>query len=305
MKKQKTLGAKLSMILACVGFGSIGIFVKAITLPSSEIALYRAVIASVMLFFFLLFTGKLKKDKLAALRKSLPRLCLSGVAMGFNWILLFEAYNYISVALSTLCYYFAPVIVTVASVVLFREKTSLRQWCCSAASVAGLVLIIGVSSVGGGNDLRGVLLALGSALLYASVVLLNKGVGEIDGITRSFLQFTAAAIVLIPYCALTGGFHFMELQGKALWSMLLVGVFHSGVLYCLYFHALSVLRGQESSVLSYIDPLFAVIFSALFLKEQTTAMQLIGGGIILLSTLCNELSFDFIRKKRKQENASE
>lgn len=297
MQSKNTITAKIGMIIACIGFGSIGLFVKAISLPSSEIALYRAVIAFIMLFFVLLFTGKLKKKALAPLRKSMLRIFISGVAMGFNWILLFEAYNYTSVALSTLCYYFAPVIVTIACVAIFKEKTTIRQWCCSAASVIGLALIIGVSSINGGNDMTGVLLALGSAVLYATVVLLNKGLGSIDGITRCFLQFAAAAIVLIPYCAFTGGFHFLQLKGTALWCMILVGVVHSGILYCFYFHALSVLRGQESAVLSYIDPLFAVIFSALFLQEKTTVMQLIGGGIILLSTLCNELPEKLFKKQ--------
>lgn len=282
-------GAKLKMIIACVAFGTIGLFVKAIPLPSSEIALYRAVIAVAVLLFVLLFTGRLKKERLSLLKGKLLRLFLSGAAMGFNWILLFEAYNYTSIALSTLCYYFAPVIVTVLSVFLFREKPGVRQWICSAASVAGLALIIGVSG-GGSSDLIGALLALGSALLYATVVLLNKSMREIDGVTRSFLQFVAAAIVLVPYCALTSGFHFAALQGTALWSMLFVGVVHSGIMYCLYFSALGVLRGQESAVLSYIDPLVAVVVSAVFLSEPITALQLIGGAVILLATLCNELT---------------
>lgn len=288
--------AKLQMILACVAFGTIGLFVKAIPLPSSEIALYRALIALVVIFFALLFSGGLKKERLALLRGRILRLFLSGAAMGFNWILLFEAYRYTSIALSTLCYYFAPVVVTIVSIFLFREKLGARQWVCSIASIAGLALIIGVSG-GGSNDLIGALFGLGSAALYATVILFNKSLRDIDGITRSFLQFAAAAIVLIPYCALTGGFHFSVLSGTALWSMILVGVVHSGIMYCLYFSALGTLRGQQSAVLSYIDPLVAVVVSAIFLSEPITLLQLIGGAVILLSTLFNELEFPIRQKK--------
>ena len=296
-EKRKNKTAKLNMIVSCAMFGTIGLFVKAIPLPSGETALYRAVIALVVLFFVLLLTGRLKREKLSLLKGQLLYLLLSGAAMGFNWILLFEAYNYTSIALSTLCYYFAPVIVTVASVFLFREKPLPRQWICSAASVAGLVLIIGVSGGGSGSDLKGVLLALGSAVLYSTVILLNKHIRGIDGVTRSFLQF--GAIALAPYCALTGGFHLSALQGSGLWAMLLVGVFHSGVLYCMYFSALSVLPGQESAVLSYIDPFVAVVLSALILGEAITPLQLIGGAVILLSTLINEISP--APKRRKTE----
>ena len=290
--------AKLQMIVACVAFGTIGLFVKAIPLPSSEIALYRALIALAVIFIVLLCSGGLKMERLKKLRGKYLRLFLSGVAMGFNWILLFEAYNYTSIALSTLCYYFAPVIVTVLSIFLFREKLSARQWICSAASLAGLALIIGVSG-GGSDDFIGVLFGLGSAVLYATVVLFNKGLRDIDGVTRSFWQFLAAAIVLIPYCALTGGFHFAVLQSKALWSMLLVGVVHSGIMYCLYFSALGTLRGQQSAVLSYIDPLVAVLLSAVFLSEPITPLQLVGGAVILLSTLLNELDLHALFTKQQ------
>ena len=298
-EKRKNKTAKLNMIFSCAAFGTIGLFVKAIPLPSGETALYRAVIALVVLFFVLLLTGRLKREKLSLLKGQLVYLLLSGAAMGFNWILLFEAYNYTSIALSTLCYYFAPVIVTVASVFLFREKPLPRQWICSAASVAGLVLIIGVSGGGSGSDLKGVLLALGSAVLYSTVILLNKHIRGIDGVTRSFLQFGAAALFPAPHCALSGGFHLSALQGAGLWAMLLVGVFHSGVLYCMYFSALSILPGQESAILSYIDPFIAVVLSALVLGETITPLQLIGGAVILLSTLINEISP--ARKRRKTE----
>lgn len=285
------------MIVACIAFGTIGLFVRAIPLPSAEIALYRAVIAVAVLLVFLLVTGRLKREALSALKGKLLRLFLSGAAMGFNWILLFEAYHYTSIALSTLCYYFAPVFVTAASIFLFREKPTAWQWGCSVCSVAGLALIIGVSG-GGSSDLTGALLATGSAVLYASVVLFNKSMKEIDGVTRSFLQFAAAAVVLTPYCALTGGFHPEVLHGTALWSMLLVGVVHSGIVYCLYFSALGALRGQSAAVLSYIDPLVAVIVSALFLSEPVMLPQLLGGAVILLSTLLNEIEPKRLRRRK-------
>ena len=274
------------MAVSTAAFGTIGLFVKAIPLPSSEIALYRALIALVVLTLFFAVTGGFSRFR--GLRRQLPRLFLSGAAMGFNWILLFEAYNYTSIALSTLCYYFAPVLVTVLSLFLFRERLRARQWLCSAASITGLALIIGVSG-GGSDDLLGALLGLGAAVLYAAVILLNKSAGEVDGITRTSVQFAAAATVLIPYCAFTGGFHLEALTGTALWSMLLVGVVHSGVMYCLYFSSMSRLRGQQVAVLGYIDPLVAVIVSALFLGEGITALQLTGGAVILISALLNDL----------------
>ena len=65
-------------------------------------------------------------NRVSKIKKEIPLLVLSGVAMGFNWILLFEAYKYTTVSVATLSYYFAPVIVTVACPILFKEKSSSR-----------------------------------------------------------------------------------------------------------------------------------------------------------------------------------
>ena len=201
--------AKYYIILAMITFGTIGLFVKSIALGAEEIALYRAVIALVALFFFLFFTGKLKG--IMSHKKQLFILFLSGAAMGFNWILLFTAYNYTSVALSTLAYYFAPTLITVGSIIFFGERCTRQQLGCFIASTLGLVLLIGVSGTGS-NDLVGIFCGLGAALLYGTVVLLNKKTKEVDSIVRTWLQFVAAAIVLTPYVYLTSGFHLIGLD---------------------------------------------------------------------------------------------
>jgi len=108
------------LIAAMTVFGTLGPFVRNIPVASGELALYRAVLAALLLGSFFLLTGQ--KIHLKAIRKELPLLLLSGAAMGFNWILLFEAYKYTTVSVATLSYYFAPVIVTAVCPVLFKEK---------------------------------------------------------------------------------------------------------------------------------------------------------------------------------------
>jgi len=228
------------------------------------------------------------------LKKSIWKLFLSGGVMGINWILFFEAYNHTTVALTTLSYYFAPTVVIIASSILFREKLNVKQVICFLASTAGLVLIIGVSS-GGGNDLVGILYGLGAALLYAIVVLFNKSLGEIHGIVRTWLQFASAVLVLGPYVYYTCGFQVAGLSSSGLVNLLIVGVFHTGVIYYLYFSSLAVLKGQQAAILSYIDPLVAVIVSVFILGESITILQLTGGVMILVFTLVNEIKISFGR----------
>ena len=284
----KSTAARFQFAVASAAFGTISIFVKAIPLSSAEIALCRAVIACLVLLFYLLATGKMRQ--VFALRWQLIPLFVSGAAIGVNWILLFTAYHYTTVALSTLAYYFAPTLIILGSVLLFRERLGAKQILCFLASTAGLVLMIGVSG-GGSSDLTGLLLGLGAAVLYAFVVLLNKKSGEVDGIIRTWVQFASAAVVLLPYVALNGGFHLHELNVVAWMNLLILGVVHTGIVYVLYFSALSRLDGQQAAVLSYIDPAVSVLVSVFFLQEPITALQLFGGVMILVFAMLNELRF--------------
>jgi RarD protein len=270
-------------------FGTIGLFVRNIPLPSSEIALYRAVLAAALIGAFLLVTRQ--KIPFAKIKKEIPLLVLSGVAMGFNWILLFEAYKYTTVSVATLSYYFAPVIVTVACPILFKEKMGAKQIICFVMSTLGIVLITGIGDLSqGSSHIKGILFGLGAATLYATVILLNKFTKTVDGIHRTFMQFLSAIAVLIPYVLFTDGVNLSTLDGRGWGFLLVIGLVHTGITYCLYFSSLKEMSGQKVAILSYIDPLVAVLISVVVLKEPLTPLQAVGGLMILGFTLWNEIS---------------
>lgn len=283
-----TKRARLFLILSMASFGTLAPFVRNIDLSSGELALYRAILAALLIGSFLLVTRQ--NTGFRSLGKELYLLLFSGVAMGFNWILLFEAYKYTTVAIATLSYYFAPVIVTLICPLLFHEKLSKKQILCFVMSTLGLSLVIGVTNPGsGGRDAIGIAFGLGAAVLYATVILLNKFIKGVTGIHRTFLQFLAAIVVLTPYVLLTGGMNPGNLDPTGWGCLLVVGLVHTGVTYCLYFTSLKELSGQEAAILSYIDPLVAVIIGVLILKEPLIWQQLVGGLLILGFTLLNEL----------------
>ena len=282
------MNPRLMMITAMTVFGTLGPFVRNIPVSSGELALYRAVLAAVIIGLFLLVTGQ--RIPFRAIGKQVPLLLLSGGAMGINWILLFEAYKYTTVSTATLSYYFAPVIVTLVCPVLFREKLTGRQILCFVMSTVGLVLITGIGELTGGRDLTGILFGLGAACFYATVILLNKFIKGVEGIHRTVLQFLAAIVVLVPYVLFTGGVTLGQMDGLGWLNLLIVGLIHTGVTYCLYFSSLKELPGQKAAILSYIDPLVAVVISVAVLGEAITPAQLLGGGLILGFTLWNEIS---------------
>ena len=171
-------------------FGTIGLFTRNIAVTSGELALYRAILAALLIIGYFLVTGQ--RIDFKAIRKELPLLLFSGMAMGINWILLFEAYKHTTISIATLSYYFAPVIVTVACPFLFREKLTAKQIICFVMSTLGMVLIIGIGGEGGQNNLTGILFGLGAAVFYATVILLNKFIKGVEGLHRTLLQFIAA-----------------------------------------------------------------------------------------------------------------
>ena len=282
------LSPRWMLISAMAVFGTIPLFVRSIPVSSGELALYRAVLAAALISVFLLATRQ--PIPFRSIRKEVPLLLLSGAAMGFNWILLFEAYKYTTVSNATLSYYFAPVLVTLACPVLFWEKLTRKQLLCFFMSTLGIVLITGTGGSGGSNHLLGILFGLGAAVLYATVILINKFIKTVEGIHRTLLQFLSAIVVLLPYVLSTGSLTLGSLTGIGWVNLLIVGFVHTGITYCLYFSALREIPGQKAAILSYIDPLVAVVISVTILGEPMTIPQIIGGALILGFTLWNEIS---------------
>lgn len=284
---QKFFDPRLMLVASMTIFGTLGLFVRNISVSSGELALYRAVLAALLLTGF--FVLSKQHIPLSKVKKEIPLLLASGVAMGINWILLFQAYKYTTVSAATLSYYFAPVIVTVVCPFLFKEKLTMKQIICFIMSTVGLVLIIGIGDVHGDRNIIGILFGLGAAVFYATVILLNKFIKKVEGIHRTFLQFIAAIITLTPYVLCTSGITLGSLNNIGWINLLIVGLVHTGITYCMYFSSLKELPGQKVAILSYIDPLVAVLISVTVLGETMTISQVIGGVLILGFTLWNEL----------------
>ena len=285
---KKFSNPRLMLIASMTIFGTLGPFVRNIPVSSGELALYRAVLAALLIALFLLITKQ--KIPFSLIKKEVPLLLASGMAMGINWILLFEAYKYTTVSVATLSYYFAPVIVTLVCPILFKEKLTTKQLVCFLMSTLGLILITGIGDIGGRNDFLGILFGLGAAVFYASVILLNKFIKNVEGLHRTFLQFLSAIVILLPYVLTTSGLTLGKLNSIGWLNLLIVGLIHTGVTYCMYFSSLKELPGQEAAILSYIDPLVAVLISVTILGESTGLWQAVGGVLILGFTLLNEIS---------------
>jgi len=277
------------MILAMIIFSSIGIVRKYIPYESSLIALVRGIIGAV--FLILLVRGRKIPLNKQAIKDNLPLLILSGTAIGFNWILLFEAYNYTSVATATLCYYLAPIFVIIFSPFVLKEKISVKNLICTVLALVGIILVSGVlvpSAEYNPSNLTGILLGLAAAVLYACVILMNKRMKPIPAYEKAILQLSAASAALLPYVLLTNTFRNLSFDAAAILLLLAAGIVHTGIAYTLYFSSMEKLKSHTIALLSYIDPVLAVVLSTVVLKEPMSLSSVIGAMLILGSSFVSE-----------------
>lgn len=281
--------AIIKLSLAMLIFGSIGVFCRYIPLSSAWMACVRGIIGTVFLFVVVALSKKHVDKK--AVKKNLLLLLISGAAIGINWILLFEAYRYTTVAIATLCYYMAPVIVILLAPILLKEKMTLKKSVCAVVAIVGMLLVSGIfnggATAGGGG--KGILFGLGAACFYATAMLTNKFIKEISAYDKTIMQLGVAAAVVLPYSLLTSGVQeFATLTVPQILLLLAVGIVHTGIAYWLYFGSMEFLSGQTVAVYSYIDPAFAVVLSVAVLGENPGVLGVFGAVLILGSTLFSE-----------------
>ncbi len=279
----------LMIVSAMLIFGTIGIFRRYIPLSSGFLAFARGILGGV---FLLLYIAVKKKDHRTGLR---PRdfiwLVISGAMIGFNWMLLFEAYNYTTVAVATLCYYMQPTIVMLLSPLIFKERLTGKKLICVVTAIIGMVFVSGVIGGSGGQpgNMKGVLLGLGAAAFYSGVVITNNKIAGVDAFQKAAIQLMSAGIVMVPYLFLTHGFRVENFSPEAAVLLLIVGLVHTGIAYVLYFGSMDGLRVQSVALLSYIDPVFAFLLSVLLLREPLSVIGAVGAVMIIGSAIISEI----------------
>ena len=280
------MNGKMKILTSMAIFGTVGIFVRFIPMASAGIAFCRGVLGCIFLLVLMALTGK--KPNLKDMKRNGWILALSGAAIGINWILLFESYRYTTVAIATICYYLAPAFVTLASP-LVGEKLTVKKLLCIGVALVGMVFVSGVLQGNQQSSFLGVVLGVGAAVFYASVILLNKKLSPIGAYDKTLCQLGAASLVVAPYILLTGGIYFGDMSPVS-WIMLgVLGIVHTGIAYALYFGGIRDVNAQSAAILSYLDPVLSILLSALILRERLDVFSVAGAVLILGSALYSEL----------------
>jgi RarD protein len=286
--KREGLNGKVKMIASKTIWGSMGLVVRWIGLPTAAVALARGALGAVFLFLVLTLTGR--RVAWRAVRDNLGRLILSGALLGANWIFLFEAYRRTTVQLATLSYYLAPVLILAASPLVLKERLTARKAACVLAALGGMALVSKAGSGGAGN-LAGILFGLSAAVCYAGLTLVNKFLKGVYPMEATMVQLAVSALALLPYALVSGA---LTQRGAGLTDALLLivlGVVHTGLAFFWFFSSVRELKAQTVAMFSYIDPATAILLSAVLLRERLDAPQILGACLILGAALFGELPF--------------
>lgn len=281
--------AKLSLVMTMFIFGTIGIFVNYINLPTNIIAVVRGFVGAISL----LLITKIKKEKISiqAISKNWKLLFFSGFLIGLNWVLLFEAYMYTSVAIATLCSYLAPIFMMLTSYFLFKEKLRPSNFLCVFVALLGMVFVSGVfeTSEYAANHFKGVLFGVMTAICYTFVIFINKSIKDISPNDKTVVQLFIAGLSFLPYTLLSKNTTSISFDFLSIFLLLIVAVLHTGYSYSIYFNCVAKLKTQTVAMYSYTDPIVAIVLSTIILKQKMTLLSVIGAILILGSTMVNEL----------------
>lgn len=278
--------AYVKLIVAMLIFGSVGVFVQNIPLASGEIVLSRTIIGSCFLFF-VMHVSRIKINRKQVMSNAVP-LLISGLVLGLNWVFLFEAFNYTSVSVATLSYYCAPIIVMLLSPFVLKESLQFHKIVGIGVSMMGMILVNQVSSASA-QEMLGVGYGLLAALFYAILILANKRIKDMASLETTAIQLVVATIVLLPYVMYSHQGPWIMPTGISLLALCILGFVHTGIACLLYFSSMKDLPGQSVALCSYIDPLSALIFSAIFLNEHLTFIQIVGAVFILSGAIFGEV----------------
>ncbi len=290
MDRTKETGHKYRLLGVMAMFGLLGPIVRAIGLPSAVTVTLREFIAALAIIIYA-FIIKHRFDW-KSIRENLVPMLLGSVCMSLDHIFFFRAYDFTTIAVTTLCYYFAPTIVVVVSALLLKERYSLKHWICAGVAFLGMILVSGV--IGGGSQtgsLRGVVYALLAALFYAAIIIINKMHPYEDALVRTMVQLAGAAVITTAYALISGEFSGITIGLRSVMLLLLLSIVFTAFPYIVFFRNVPLIPANTVAIFSYADPVVAVLVSALLLGEPMTVFVAAGAVLIIGSAIVSEIEF--------------
>lgn len=279
----------VSFVSSLCIYGTIGWVLAYVNLPTEVVVVFRGLIGAAFILV-VLFATKRRFDT-TAVQANLGWLAAGGISLGLNWVFLFAAYRTTTVAVASLCNYMAPIMLIVIAPPLLGEPRSMKKAVCAVVAIIGMVLVSGVVEGGAeGVNAQGIALGLGAAVFATTLVLSNKKLGDIPVFEKSSVQLLFATAAALPFALVVGLAQPLQPDALTVGLVVLLGLLHTGVAYCLYFGGLGHLRAQTAAVLGYVEPAVSVLVSTTILHEPLSILGWIGAALIIGAAVASEIA---------------
>lgn len=295
MKINKSTGVFFAVLAACI-YGCTGILGK-ITYAEGSNTIMLTWCRSLFSIPVLYAVLKAKGESLRVEKHQLKSLILLGITgASLTGMLLYGAYNYISVGLTTCIHFIYPVIVAVVCVVVFKEKISKTKVTAIVLSVVGLLMFLEKDL---NLNLMGIVLALLSGVAYSAyVIIMDKGgVRELHPLVISFYCCCVAAVVVGGYGLLTSQLT-LAVTPKGWFFMFLMAMCVSVGANSMIPVAVKNVGPTVTSILGMFEPISTVILGFLVLNETITARGLIGCALVISAVVL--LTLESSREKHQE-----
>jgi drug/metabolite transporter (DMT)-like permease len=277
--RRDTVGGLLRVASAALVWGTIPLVLRAADGSPPVKVFFRVAVAGTAMFLWMAVRGRL--GELTSLtRRKLLMVVTQGILLTVNWVLFLTALDWTKVAVAELLGYTGPVFVAALAPMVTKEPFDRRIVAPLALALGGIVVILAPQglALSTGRETLGAVLAFCSALTYAALLLRSKRIiRDISSSALMVVEYGVASVLLAPTLL------FLPLPSTpvAIGALVVLGLVHTAATGLVFLSGLRKVRTDHAAILTYAEPVSAVVFAALLLGEPITAWTVIGGALVV------------------------
>ena len=282
MNKNRVRGI-LSAVFATIFMGSLGVFVKNLSISPIVITFFRLFIAAVLIFFTILIKGKIKE------LKNMPskELFLSGFSLTANIVFYIIAIQKTSMSNAVFLLYLGPIFASLIAFLFLGESLRGIDILSLLMALAGILFMLKFKFNIGKEELSGIVCGVLAGISYGVLIVSNRMIKQdVHLLIRGFYQFVIGFLILLPMCI---SLFKVDIILENIKVLLAIGFINGFLGITLMFNAIKNLKSVEYGVFSYLEVAYAVLFGVIFFSETVDIFKIIGGIFILFAGLLQVL----------------
>jgi len=273
--RSRSAGGSWRMVLAMALSGTIGLLVVESGLPVLLVVWLRCLLGGLGLAAWVVYSRQWQKPS----RSETLWLAVGGLALVLNWLCLFSAYRYSSIAVATVVYHVQPFILLLLAALLQAEALPVRKLPWLLLALLGVALSSGLAEASEASSWMGIWLALGAATLYAVATLAAQRLQRLAPAQIAMLQMLIGVLALAgPAWPLMASAQF---SAHAWVAVGVLGLVHTAWMYTLMYSAFQRLSAQAVAGLSFIYPVVALLVDWLWFERRPQPLSALGMLLIL------------------------